>query len=297
MKFGNSIRYIIGILLLVTAILKAYELSTSPITVEGYFSSRVFLTGFVLFELAFGLVLLSGVWLRQTWKATFALFGLFAGISLYKGLAGFESCGCFGRFEVDPWWTFTMDVVVLTVLLRWKSHWEKFIPAANCRLRIVAVFFVLIGGTAGYFMASYTPTVMNEKGVIVGDGSFVVLQPEKWVGQPLPIGSAIDVFEQLKHDQCILLLYHHDCSKCQEVLPLYEEIAAKKLSNISTIALIEVPPYGKLHRHLTNSLLHGRLSDEKDWFVKTPTEIVLEDGIVTKISVDSELMSLSSEVP
>ncbi len=46
-------------------------------------------------------------------------FGLFACVSLYKGLSGEASCGCFGQVEISPWWTLTMDLAAVAALLRW----------------------------------------------------------------------------------------------------------------------------------------------------------------------------------
>lgn len=293
--FNASIPYVIGILLFISATLKAYELSTVPVTVNGNFSSRVFSTGVVLIELAFSLVLLNGFWIQQVWKATITLFILFAGFSLYKALAGFESCGCFGRVQLNPWWTFLMDILVLVMLSRSKPEANVVTLFDRLRLRTALLFFVFAGGAVGFFNLTYEPTVLNNNGTIIGESNFVVLEPEAWIGQPLPIGSMINVFDQMKHNECILLLYHYDCSKCREVLPRYEQLAANQLSDDSTIALVEVPPYSSKLHSSTDKLLHGKLADTKDWFVSTPIEIRLENGVVTQVSRKLKSLGSASE--
>ena len=104
--------------------------------------------------------------------------------------------------------------------------------------------------------------------------------------------SFIDVGEELTSGTCVVLFYHHSCPKCQEALPLYDQLAAAQGPNGPRIALIEVPPYGNSHRKSAGKLLHGRLSEEKTWFVKAPIEILLEDSKVTQVS--SELTFLRS---
>jgi hypothetical protein len=43
-----------------------------------------------------------------------------------------------------------------------------------------------------------------------------------------------------------------------------------------------VPLYGEMMSH--NDDIHVRLSDERDWFVQTPVEIRLSNGVVTSAS-------------
>jgi hypothetical protein len=96
---------VLGLLLLTAAVLKGHELLTVPVADKDLWSWRPFLVFQVEFELALGIWLLSGLFKRLAWLAALTCFSLFCCITLYKGLTGAASCGCFGRIHVNPWIT------------------------------------------------------------------------------------------------------------------------------------------------------------------------------------------------
>ena len=107
----------LGVLLLVAAVLKGHELLTVPVAGRDLWSWRPFLIFQVEFELALGIWLLSGVFKRLAWLAALACFGLFCCVTLYKGLTGTASCGCFGTVHVNPWITlFVIDLPAVFAL-------------------------------------------------------------------------------------------------------------------------------------------------------------------------------------
>ena len=78
-----------------------------------------------------------------------------------------------------------------------------------------------------------------------------------------------------------VLVYHHDCPKCQEVLPAYRlEFNEQECR----VAIVEVPPYGfdYLNDHESDIRLL-RLEESRDWFVTAPVEIAIEEGVVVNI--------------
>ena len=81
-----------------------------------------------------------------------------------------------------------------------------------------------------------------------------------------------------------MVLYHHDCSRCQEVVPQYEARARVAESELAAprIALIAVPPHGAPMWPFAPgpSCRQGRLDESKNWFVTTPAVLRLEDGVV-----------------
>jgi len=114
----DLLRLILGLILLLAAGLKAHQLATDPLvtlaprpsalaplpaSLAPLLHSRPCLIGVVECELLFGLVLLSGILPRLTWALSLLCFGGFALISLYKGISGDATCGCFGRVPVNPW--------------------------------------------------------------------------------------------------------------------------------------------------------------------------------------------------
>jgi hypothetical protein len=93
----------------------------------------------------------------------------------------------------------------------------------------------------------------------------------------------------------ILLLYHHDCPHCQEALPQYERLAANQsvVGSDQRVALVETPPFESATPHI-EGIFHARLTDAHEWFVQTPVEIQVENGIVVSASLD--LPAVSSEL-
>ncbi len=67
-------------------------------------------------------------------------------------------------------------------------------------------------------------------------------------------------------------------------MPLYEEFAASDVRK--RVALIEVPPFGKEGAGAGSACVAGRLATDREWFVQTPVEIRLRDGVVESASTE-----------
>ena len=113
-------------ILIAAALLKGYQLATAPVVGSGLFSSRAFLIALVEFEWLLGVWLLSGLYPRRAWQVALACFAGFACVSLYKGLSGDASCGCFGRVEVSQRWTLVLDLGAVLALLAWPPNCGQF---------------------------------------------------------------------------------------------------------------------------------------------------------------------------
>lgn len=112
------LRVALGCILLTAAGLKAHQVATDPLVFlgGGWLESRPVVALAIGFEVFLGLWLVSGIYATAGWKAALACFTVFAGVSLYKAISGSATCGCFGRMEVNPWWTFSFDVTVVMAL-------------------------------------------------------------------------------------------------------------------------------------------------------------------------------------
>ena len=156
----DVVRVILAVLLLIAAALKAYQLATEPVANDGIFSYRWSLIFQVEFEIVLGLWLLSGLHRRLAWFISIASFSLFSCVTLYKALSGEASCGCFGKVEVNPWYTLILDVVAVVALLifrpnlcnlqRVKYYWP--------RLAAVIVIALAAGIPAGLSLRSKPPS-------------------------------------------------------------------------------------------------------------------------------------------
>lgn len=288
---------LLAIVLLTAAVLKGWQLLTEPVANNDIWSHRPFLILTVEFELALGIWLLSGLFKKAAWLAAISCFSLFSVITLYKGLTGYVSCGCFGKVPVNPWITlFAIDlpaVIVLAVfrpelqlamclsLLRKQESIraviiEFFTPLPSLRrfVTALAIGFTILGVTTPILAFNEPPKVTTW---------YAVLEPETWVGKKLPILEYIDIGEQLQKGSWVVLFYHYDCPHCAEVIPTYERMARDLTGNeeFLQIALIEVPPYGQGPISQNSPCCLGRLADSKEWFVTTPAVVLLGDGKVT----------------
>jgi len=293
---------LLGILLLTAAILKGWQLMTEPVANADIWSNRAFLIFTVEFELALGIWLLSGLFRRAAWLITLACFMLFCGATLYKGLTGADSCGCFGKIHVNPWITlFAIDLpaIVLLAIFRPKleirqilqiPHWLEPIPNP------AKLGFVFVLGFSVVAVSSPV-LILNEPETVTS--VYEVLEPETWIGKELPILKHIDIADQVETGNWLVMLYHHDCPSCAEIIPKIEQMTSGLQGNINflRIALIEIPPYGKIDKgnlaDIRFPILVGKLDISKEWFVTTPAIFIVSDGNVSRfIKRTNELMDV-----
>ena len=291
MKTANGIVLkALGALLIVAGVLKGWQLLTEPVANNSIWSYRPFLILTVEFELALGIWLLCGLFKKAAWLAALICFSLFSFITLYKGLSGAESCGCFGSVHVNPWVTlFAIDLPVLIALSIFRPVLSLKRKGESIRSLIQEFItpmpsipqFTITTCLALLILAVTTPILaFNEPAKITS--SYEVLEPETWIGKKLPILKYVDVGKKLETGTWLVLLYHHDCPDCASAIPKYERMGRDFAGNedFLQIALIEVPPYGQGQVSKNSPCVPGRLADTKDWFVTTPSVALLKDGQV-----------------
>lgn len=288
---NNIILKLLGLLLLTVAVLKGYELLTEPVVNSDIWSNRNFLIFTVEFEFALGIWLLSGLFRKLAWFAGLVCFSLFCCVTLYKALAGYGSCGCFGKVHVNPWITLLvidLPAVLLLVVFRPKDidlrsinrPLELFKPLPNLH-HFVSIFVIAL--TA--IVISVPVLALNGPASVTS--SYEVLDLTEWVGHSLPILDHIDIAEQLKTGSWLVVLYHHDCSECQKAMPKLEQMSRDLQGNedFLKIALVEVPPYA-MQRNSSlgqiDSPTSGKLDVSKEWFVATPATILIRDMHILK---------------
>ena len=278
-------RWVVGLLLVCAAVLKAVQLVTEPASTLAIPLGRWFLPMQIGIELGIGLLAISGIYWRQLRWFALLLFSCISVYALYLAASGAASCGCFGPIQVHPWWMFALDVaVVLGLLLSVRRERGVDIEAndgvpkldsnsADRRTLIASIIGMSAISTAllVWFAAGRTPSADD---LLTMAGDLVILEPEQWVGKPFPIANAIDI--DLSNGKWTVLFHRHDCPACQAEVPRYEQLGSQG----QRIALVEVPPYGSSDEHRSSCQI-GRLTDDREWFVQTPVEIQLVDGLVT----------------
>ena len=271
----------------------------------------------IIVESALALWLLSGLFPLWSRRAAIAAFSLFTLVTAYKALAGAESCGCFGQFQVNPWITLALDLTILAALackcldhpLRWRHADTEQRPALQQRLRVsVPSWLASPHWRLGFAMAGLAMVVsltlwrmpamaaLPAPGGITFASGLAILEPEKWTGQPLPI---LDYLEGDKSDLASgawsLIIYSNDCDHCRQFVP---QAVAEATSSGAQYAFVELPPFAPPGAELipvSAGLKLLRLSDKQEWFAQTPILMQMQNGCVTSVKQGNEVV-LTKEV-
>jgi len=293
------VRVIVGLALLVASASKAYQIATEPLAAPGLLGSRWLLVPLVEFELALGSLLLVGLYPQLCRRVVIPCFATFAVASVYEALNGVASCGCFGKASISPWLTFVMDIVALAALWRWRPSESALIVQSTANRTNsqrnwweigTCLGILALGLPIGWAMVAFTPGQIVANGSFLGNDSVVVLDPEKWIGKTFPLQVHIDLGDQLLQGRWTVVLFHHDCPKCKELIASYESLPTNIFDEgeIRRVALVEFPPFGSMVAGgpfpMNLHLVRGRITNDREWFVATPVEIELEQGVVRHVS-------------
>ncbi len=272
---------ICGGLLIAAASMKVLYPAAADITAAyGGAFTRYGATAAVAIELLLGWGLVAGVSSKYLRPAAGTLFALFAVYSMHRTVAGFKHCGCFGAVLVPPWITGMVDLVAAAGLF--------VLPADSLlrhsrRARVAGALAVAIGVPLLWVGLSWANSLARGVATTGAPQSMKILSPDEWVGKGFPIASAITPATDIAEGPWDVLMFHHDCHKCQEVVPVQRAHAA---ANPSTrLLLLEVPPCGPPPAASPNVTV-ARLDDSHSWFVSAPVMVRVENGVVTSVTTD-----------
>jgi len=324
-KLNMLVMDLAGILLIAGAILKVHQVLTVPIVSEGFFESWLFFIIQIPLELGLGIWLTCRLFRKVAWLLGLLSYGGFIFVTLSKVLGGAESCGCFGMVKVAPVITlYCIDIPIFLLLAIFRTRGEKFFPppwpgwkhflgVAVPTITLIATITLItaynevprLGDTLvehsfnGKIIRpepdgekpdtadpcttttpATTTTIITET-----DDS----QPNDQVEAPPELFvwlKDIDIAESLKSDIVIILFYRYDCSDCEELMPLYDEMRKNYAGSEGIeFAFIEIPPLGsKDESHIPENTLClvGKLNPEKDWPIESPFVVALWDGVLVK---------------
>ena len=297
----------VGVLLLVAAILKGWQLLTEPMVNEGVWTSRPFSIVQVELELFLGTWLLSGLFKKAAWLVTTMCFVMFSVVTLYKGVTGAESCGCFGSVHVSPWITLlaidlpagaAMAMFRPTFLLRQQTtgrtigHGKpEFIKAFANELLVPIPSKLRLGAVGGFllFLLTASTAIMALNDPARVNSNYRVLVPDMWVNKQLPIINDIDIGdEQLETGSWLILLHDDGCERCRKAVLAFCQIADRESSGNIDFAVIQIPPVSELNLD-SKSVSCGYLPGNREWLVTTPIVILLVDGFVKTVWQEREV--------
>lgn len=128
---------------------------------------------------------------------------------------GEADCGCFGPIKVNPWLTAVMDLaVVLGLLVTWPARVGPVMPHRWPQVLATASSVILLSAAGAYGATVSVPDYLAASGMSLGYGYFVLLEPETWKGQQLPILEHIDIGKQLSKGRWIVVMHQHTCPDC-----------------------------------------------------------------------------------
>ena len=290
-RFG-SVRHLFAALLLFAAALKAHAAAADPIIQAGLRGSLWPHVASVSIEILLASWLLSNLHVKWACRASLLVLTIFAAVSGYHLLRGDSSCGCFGKLEVHPAWTLALDLSLAAALWRYQRSGEvPAIPSPETA-RAPWLFSAAICAAlaAGFWMTGAWEAVIYGRSAAASN--LRVLEPQAWVGQSFPLLPHLrpsESLQQLSHGDCLVVLYHEDCSECRQLLPRVAD-AARKPNGVGgglRYAFIEISP-GADQASAESILVAGCtrlvLDPAYRWFAQTPTFVWLSDGVVTRAS-------------
>jgi hypothetical protein len=290
----SNMRYLVGILLVGAAGLKVIGLHMDPSAALRYSNLWLPAHAQICMEAAVGGLALTGAyWRHVRWVATI-LFAAFAVYSLVLVSSGAPSCECFGPIRVSPWWTLWIDAAVVAGLV-WSNWFARATEPSSPfglghadatrreRMVVVTVVGLSVGGTAAATW-NVVPRALDDGSSLSAIGNLMVLEPKTWVGKALPISKFIDL--DLSRGRWYVVLHRSNCPECESAIPQYEKFARRLADGEGRVALVEVPPYSSPRVPARGNCVESRLSSDREWFVHTPFEIQVQDGVVVSASAD-----------
>ena len=223
----HVLRFVIGILLLGTGLLKAHMLATQPVIGDGIgiLNSRWLNIFAVEMELALSVWLFVGLMSRVTWCVALVCFSVFTVVSAEKWISGSESCGCFGAVQIYPAYTMTLDLIIIGLLIvfRPKVKWTFGLNIAQKQALNYCLIVVPLGGFLLWSMSQVELYQLREIGQVLEQGSVVKLEPRAWVDKKFPLRDHCDIGKQLVTGHWLVMLRRNGSTlPTQAAAPLVE---------------------------------------------------------------------------
>lgn len=168
------VRIFVGILFIISGLVKTVDPIGFSYKLEEYFSPDVFNIPFlkdlalplsiffVIFEVMLGVLLLLGVWKKFTLWCLWLLIVFFSFLTFYSAYFNkVTDCGCFGdALKLEPWQSFYKDLVLLvlsTFLLFKQKYINRFI--ARPFSYVIGIVWLVACSFIAYWGVAHLPLV------------------------------------------------------------------------------------------------------------------------------------------
>ena len=276
---------VIGLLLILSAALKAFDLAAGPLPGDSALEEPWFRLFGVGCEVVWATWLLFGGGGTATWLLTVLMWIAFAGFNAYGMVVGKTTCGCFGVVKVSPRVTLTIDMIALGFTMLSKPR-----PGSDSgrlvRGGVISVAAAMVASTAfGVWNFNRFADLRLSQDGLLRSGSAIIIDPTSWPGKQFPLLGQTNIGATLTKGRWLVLLYRADCDHCNRAIPRYAEwISELGLgSDGMQLAFVEIPPYSEGQIEPLKPAVYGRLSAGNDWVVGTPMAVTLVDGKVTNV--------------
>ena len=315
--------FIAGMFLLVAGGLKVYQLLTEPMPTEPIIDTWLFAIIQVPLELGLGIWLVSGLFKKAGWLVAQIGYGVFVWVTVWRLATGQEHCGCFGTYEIAPAITlFAIDIPIFLGLAIFYPRKEKLLPPPWPN----TMHFIAVAIPTAMLLSALVPTLIFNKveaidtdiwlGSATGNGEEKPVDPDGKNGEVVSdpeddntkqepdnggeviepvvpeakkweVLEKVDIADAISSGVNVTVLHRHDCDKCHETLPKFEEYANDLGTDADAvrISLVELPPFGESTGYVIpddTKCLTGKYLGEK-LFVSTPVIVVTLDGVVKKL--------------
>jgi hypothetical protein len=273
----------VGSVLLLAAALKATALISNSSPVLGPRWLWFLITGY---ESILGCLLLVGQVTPSIWAMVLSTFAMFPLIGLWASHHGAHTCGCFGGIKITVKTEVGINILMVVALMFCRPH---KIRSARKSMAIGALI-PLTGGIATILLMHNSEPVTIENIIPADDSNqIVLLEPAKWRNKSFPLFNFLDDPGPLKRGNWRILFVHDDCPVCLGRIPAFqaESVGSAENGAGQKAAVVVVPPVHTVdfpNAPYKKPYLILRLSDKKDWFMETPCEVWMVDGLVVNVN-------------
>jgi hypothetical protein len=236
---------VLGVVLLVTAGLKAHTLLADAPTYYNLFGAVEVTYAACLIEFVIGNWLLVGLHPQTARRVSIALFSIFLAAALGGALNGDYSCGCLGAVQISPWYAVVFDALAVAALLIFGRPIVSLTSTTSRTRWLTSGVISILFGAAIWIdpRIGTSPYALDSGGSQTESSNS--LDSSRWPGHLLPLLHQIDIGQTLGQGKWLILFYKAGCSECRLAIPrcLGLAYASAGRSRIPRIALVELPPY------------------------------------------------------